>query len=339
MPTTRRQFAQLVAAGAAGAALIHSPAVMAQDRFTIATGGTGGVYYPYGGALASVLSNAVPDSDWTAEETSASVDNMYLIETGDADLAFVLSDTAYDAGQGNEPFEQAVEAYTIVTLYNNYTHIVVDAGAGINSVEDLAGKTVSVGSPGSGTEVIALRVLEAAGLTTDDLQQEQLGAGESAGAMKDGLIDAFFWSGGLPTAAVIDLAATPSLNIAFLPTDQYLDQLTEQYGSFYGVAEIPAGTYHEDQEAIPVIVVPNVLVARADMEDDMAYEITKAIFDNQDQLTAAAPSAAELTLETAQCSGALEYHPGALRYLEEQGIAPGTCGVSGDASPEASPEG
>lgn len=336
MRTTRRQFSQLVAAGAAGATLAHVPAVMAQDRFTIATGGTGGVYYPYGGALASVLSDAVENSDWTAEETSASVDNMYLIDSGDADLAFVLSDTAYDAGQGNEPFEAAIDATTILTLYNNYTHIVVNGDAGISSVEDLAGKTVSVGSPGSGTEVIALRVLEAAGLTADDLTTEQLGAGESAGAMKDGLLDAFFWSGGLPTAAVIDLAATPNLNIAFLATDMYLEQLLDQWGSFYSVAEIPAGTYGESQEAVPVVVVPNVLVAPGSMDEEMAYQITKAIFENQDQLVAAAPSASELTLNTAQCSQALPYHAGSLRYLEENGIAPGTCGT-GDATPEATP--
>lgn len=336
MPTTRRQFTQLVAAGAVGTALVHSPAVMAQDRLAIATGGTGGVYYPYGGALASVLSDAVPDTDWTAEETSASVDNMYLIESGDADLAFVLSDTAYDAGQGNAPFEAAVNATTILTLYNNYTHIVVNADAGISSVEDLAGKKVSVGSPGSGTEVIALRVLEAAGLSTDDLSTEQLGAGESAGAMKDGLLDAFFWSGGLPTAAVIDLAATPNLNLGFLATDMYLDQLLEQWGSFYAVAEIPAGTYGDSQEAVPVVVVPNVLVSHADMDEEMAYQITKAIFDNQEQLIAAAPSAAELSLGSAQCSAALPYHPGALRYLEENGIAAGTCEVGG-GTPEATP--
>lgn len=341
MRTTRRQLTQLFAAGAVGAAVLKAPAVAAQDRKTIATGGTGGVYYPYGGALASVLGDAIPDTEWTAEETSASVDNMYLIESGDADLAFVLSDTAYDAGQGNDPFEAAIEAVTIVTLYNNYTHIVVNADAGIATVEDLKDKKVSVGSPGSGTEVIALRVLEAAGLSADDdISREQLGAAESAGAMKDGLIDAFFWSGGLPTAAVIDLAATPNLNIAFLTSDQYLDQLKEAHGDFYSVANIPAGTYGDGQtEDIPVVVVPNVLVARADMDEELAYNVTKAMFDNQDQLIAAAPSAAELTLGSAQCSAALPYHPGALRYLEENGIAAGTCEVGGSGTPEATPEG
>lgn len=318
--------------------LVAAPSAMAQDRFTIATGGTGGVYYPYGGSLASVLSDSVPDSQWTAEETSASVDNMYLIETGDADLAFVLSDTAYDAHAGNAPFDNEVDAVSLVTLYNNYTHIVVDADAGINSVEDLAGKTVSIGSPGSGTEVIAVRILEAAGIDVDnDLTKEQLGAGESVGAMKDGLIDAFFWSGGLPTASVLDLVATPNLNIAFLSSDAYLDQLAETYGPFYSIANIPAGTYGEAQEDIPVIVVPNVLVAHADMDDEMAYNIVKAMFDNKPTLEAAQPTAVDLTLETAQCSQALPYHPGALRYFEEQGIAPETCDVGDEASPEASP--
>ncbi len=340
MRTTRRQLTQLLAAGAVGAAVMRVPSAAAQDRKTIATGGTGGVYYPYGGSLASVLSNEVPDTEWTAEETSASVDNMYLIESGDADLAFVLSDTAYDAGQGNAPFEAPIEAFSLLTLYNNYTHIVVNADAGIATVEDLAGKKVSVGSPGSGTEVIALRILEAAGVGEDDLSREQLGAGESAGAMKDGLIDAFFWSGGLPTAAVVDLTATPNLNVAFLASDQYLDQLKEAHGEFYQVANIPAGTYGDGQaEDIPVVVVPNVLVASGEMDEQMAYDITKAIFENQDTLIAAAPSAAELTLGSAQCSQALPYHPGALKYLEEQGIAEGTCEVGGGATPEATPAG
>lgn len=338
MPTTRRQLVQVAAAGAVGAAVLRSSGVSAQDRYTIATGGTGGVYYPYGGALASVLSNAIEGTQWTAEETSASVDNMYLIEDGDADLAFSLSDTAYDAGQGNDPFEGAINAVTIATLYNNYTHLVVNTDAGISTVEDLKGKKVSVGSPGSGTEVIAIRVLEAAGIDVEnDISREQLGAGESAGAMKDSLIDAFFWSGGLPTASITDLAATPNLSIGFLATDMYLDQLSEQYGDFYGVDVIPAGTYGDAQEELNVIVVPNVLVANADMDEELAYNITKALFDNKEQLISAHPTAEFLTLESAQCSAALPYHPGAMRYLEERGIAPGTCGVAGEASPEATP--
>lgn len=319
--------------------LTAAPGAMAQDRFTIATGGTGGVYYPYGGSMASVLGTAIPGTQWTAEETSASVDNMYLIESGEADLAFSLSDTAYDAGNGNAPFEGPVPAVSLVTLYNNYTQIVVNADAGINSIEDLRGKKVSVGSPGSGTEVIALRLLEAAGIDADaDIQREQLGAGESAGAMKDGLIDAFFWSGGLPTAAIVDLYATPNLNIKLLGSADYHDALVQNYGDFYAIDTIPANTYDGQTEDVSVIVVPNVLVANESMDEQMAYDITKALFENKDTLVAAHPEANNLNLETAMCSQALPYHPGALRYFQEQGISEGTCNRDG-ATPEASPAG
>ena len=199
-------------------ALLIAPAANAQStRLSIATGGTGGVYYPYGGALASLLSSNLDDTEVTAEVTSASVDNMYLIDSGDADLAFVLGDTAWDAVQGNAPFEQPVNGVALATLYNNYTHIVVNSDSGISSVADLAGKRVSVGSPGSGTEVIANRILEVSGIDPESgIEVERLGAAESADAMRDGNIDAFFWSGGLPTAAVTDLGATPNLSFCIL---------------------------------------------------------------------------------------------------------------------------
>lgn len=317
--------------------LLSAPGALAQDRYSIATGGTGGVYYPYGGALAGVLSDAVPDTSWTAEETSASVDNMYLVDSGEAALAFSLSDTAYDAGQGNAPFEGPMNVISIATLYNNFTQIVVNADSGITSIEDLRGKRVSLGSPGSGTEVIALRVLEAAGINPDDdISREGLGVSESAGAMKDGQLDAFFWSGGLPTAAITDLAATPNLNIDLLSSADSLGYLQENYGEFYSTDVIPAGTYTGQDEDVEVIVVPNVLVASPDMDEEMAYNITKALYENKDGLVAAHPEAENLNLETAQCSTALDYHPGALRYFEEQGIEPGTCS-SGEASPVASP--
>ncbi len=224
-------------------AMISAPGALAQERMSIATGGTGGVYYPYGGGLADLLSEQLEGYEFTAEVTSASVDNMYLIDQGDADLAFVLSDTAYDAAQGNEPFEDPINARSLLTLYNNFTQIVVNPESGIESLEDLAGKTVSTGSPGSGTEVIAQRLLEVAGLSTDDFQQEQLGASESAAAFKDGKIDAFFWSGGLPTSAITDLGATPNISYELLSHGEYLEGMQEQFGSFYDVATIPAGTY------------------------------------------------------------------------------------------------
>lgn len=316
--------------------LVASPAALAQDRMSIATGGTGGVYYPYGGAMASMLSNNIEGSEFTAEVTSASVDNMYLIDSMDADLAFVLSDTAYDAGQGNAPFEEPINANSLVTLYDNYTQIVANADSGITSVADLSGKRVSVGSPGSGTEVIALRILEAAGIDpANDITMEQLSASESAAAVKDNKIDAFFWSGGLPTAAVTDLGATPNLSITIVPNADLVDALRETYGEFYSVGTIPADTYPGQTEDVEVITVPNVLVVHAEMDEEMAYNITKAIFENQETLAAAHPEANNLSLETGLSSTALPYHPGALRYFEEQGITPDSAGATPDA--EATP--
>jgi hypothetical protein len=298
---------------------------MAQDRLSIATGGTGGVYYPYGGAMANVISDNVDGVEVTAEVTSASVDNMLLIDSGEADLAFVLGDTAYDAVQGNAPFEEPIAALTLATLYNNFTHIVTTDDAGINTVADLRGKTVSTGSPGSGTEVIANRVLEAAGLNPDsDIDREQLGASESAAAVKDGQIDAFFWSGGLPTGSVTDLGATPNVGLKLIPNAEFAEALAGQYGSFYSTETIPGGTYPGQDEDVDVIVVPNVLVVNADFDEELAYQITKTIFEHQAELAAAHPAANDLTLENATTDSPIGYHPGALRYYEEQGVSVAT---------------
>lgn len=293
----------------------------AQDRLSIATGGTGGVYYPYGGAMANVLSDNIEGIEVTAEVTAASVDNMLFIESQDADIAFVLGDTAYDAVQGNDPFETAVPAVALATLYNNYTHIVTTDDSGINSVSDLRDKRVSTGAPGSGTEVIANRILMAAGLDPEnDIDREQLGAAESADAVKDGQIDAFFWSGGLPTGAITDLGATPNVGLKLLPSSEFVEQLTTEYGAFYSVATIPAGTYTGQDEALDVIVVPNLLVVHQDMDEQLAYDIVRTIFEQRDQLILAHPEANNLTLENATTNSPILYHPGAIRYYQEQGV-------------------
>src|SRR5688572_25712576 len=171
---------------------------------SIATGGTGGVYYPYGGGLAQLISDRIPGVQATAEVTGASVDNLKLLQQGRADLAFTLADTLAEAVKGTGPFAAtgAVPVQTIAILYQNFTHIVVLRDSDIDSVADLRGRRVSVGSPGSGTELIASRVLEAAGLdAARDITRQALGAAESVNALKDGKIDAFFWSGGIPTPA------------------------------------------------------------------------------------------------------------------------------------------
>lgn len=316
---------RLAAIAVVAAILVSGPGAGAQERLSIATGGTGGVYFPYGGGMANVLSENLEDVEVTAEETAASVDNMLLIESGDADLAFVLADTAYDAVQGNDPFENPIPAVTLATLYNNFTHIVTTDDAGIETIVDLAGKTVSTGSPGSGTEVIANRVLEAAGLNPDeDIQREQLGASESAAAIKDDKIDAYFWSGGLPTASVTDLGATPNVDLKLIANADVAATLQEQYGPFYNTATIPGGTYPGQDEDVEVVIVPNVLVVHEDFDEQLAYDILTVIFEHQADLAAVHPAADELTLENATQSSPIPYHPGALRFYQDQGVPVGT---------------
>ncbi len=289
------------------------------DRLSIATGGTGGVYFVYGGALADQITQNIEGVEATAEATSASVDNMQLIADESSDVAFTLADTAADAVEGRESFDgDPVPAQALARLYNNYTQVVTTADSGIESIEDLQGKSVSVGSPGSGTEVIALRVLEAAGLDPDaDIDRQQLGVDESVDAVRDGTIDAFFWSGGLPTGAVTDLATTDQ--IILLPTIEYLGALRETYGQVYQEATIPAGTYEGFDQDVSVIAVPNYLVVNESMDEEMAYNITRLLFDQQDALAQAHQEANNLDINTAPQVPPLEVHPGAQRYYDEAG--------------------
>ncbi|HEV2066294.1 MAG TPA: TAXI family TRAP transporter solute-binding subunit [Thermomicrobiales bacterium] len=320
------------------ATLMFAPAASAQDQLSIATGGTGGVYFPYGGALASLLTANLEGTNVTAEATSASVDNMYLIESGDADIAFVLGDTAYDAVQGNPPFEDPIAAQALATLYNNYTQIVVNADAGISSIADLAGKRVSVGAPGSGTEVIANRILQVSGIDpASGIEVERLGVAESADAIRDGQIDAFFWSGGLPTAAITDLSATPNVSVQLLPHGEVAAALQEAYGDFYSTDVIPANTYTNQTSDVEVVIVPNVLVVNESMDEELAYNITRVMFEGQAELAAAHPEAAKLTLENATVGSPIPFHPGAVRYYQEQGFTPGGSATP-DASPAATPD-
>ena len=285
-------------------------------RLSIATGGTGGVYFVYGGGLAKLITSSLEGYEATAEVTSASVDNMTLIADEQTAMAFTLADTASDAVQGRGSFKEQVPAQVLARLYTNYTQVVTTAGAGIERIEDLKGKRVSVGAPNSGTEVIALRVLEAAGLDPQaDVRRQQLGVAESVQAVKDGSLDAFFWSGGLPTGAVTDLAT--SRKIALLPTDEYVQPLRSQYGEVYAETTIPGGTYTGVGDGVKVIGVPNYLVVNRSMSEDLGYQLTKLLFDKKPELVKVHPEAKNLDLETAQQVTPLELHPGAQRYYQE----------------------
>jgi uncharacterized protein len=307
----------LVMTGLGGCGGEQSASDREGGNLSIATGGTGGVYSVYGGGLADVVSDELEGYKATAETTSASVDNMKLIAQKDSDVAFTLADTAIDAVEGRESFDEPLPIRALAQIYTNYTQVATTADAGISSIEDLRGKRVSVGDPGSGTEVIALRVMEAAGLDPDeDIDRSQLGVEESVSAVKDGSIDAFFWSGGLPTGSVTDLATTEDL--VLVPNAEYVSKLQQQYGEAYQEDSIPKDTYEGLEEDVPVIGVPNLLVVHEEMDEDLARDLTALLFEQKKRLTQVHPEAENLDPEAAQnVVPPVEIHPGAQSYFDE----------------------
>jgi TRAP transporter TAXI family solute receptor len=284
---------------------------------SIATGGTGGVYAVYGGGLADAISRNLEGYRATAETTSASVDNIKLIARKDSDIAFTLADTAIDAVEGRESFDEPQPIRALGEIYTNYTQVATVAGKDISSIEDLRGERVSVGDPGSGTEVIALRVLEAAGLDPDeDIDRNQLGVDESVNALRDGSIDAFFWSGGLPTGAVTDLATTEELRL--VPTAEYAKTLRDEYGEAYRVDTIPKDTYKGLPADVRTVAVPNLLVVHEEMDEGLAHDLTELLFAQKERLVAVHPEAENLDPQRAQDVVApVQLHPGAARYYQE----------------------
>jgi TRAP transporter TAXI family solute receptor len=299
------------------------PSAWAQKevRLSIATGGTGGVYYPMGGGMANILSKYNPYIEATAEVTSASVDNCLLVGGGKSDLALIMADVGWDAYQGRGKFKSKIPLRTIAVLYPNNMHIVTLEGKGIEKVTDLKRKRVSTGSPGSGTEVKALRVLEAYGLDPDkDIKKDRLGASESAGALKDGKIDAYFWDGGLPTASVTDLGATPGIKIKLIGHGDAIPKMREKYGPLYVKGFIPAKTYPGQNEAVPIAIVWNILVCNEKMRGDVAYDIVKTLFDHKSELIAVHMEARFLGLEPQVEGSPIPFHLGAIRYFTEKGL-------------------
>src|SRR6266513_1404139 len=264
-------------------------ALLAQaQNLSIATGGTGGVYYPLGGGMAAVLSKYVSGMQATAEVTGGSVANLQLIGTGKPYLGMTMADATLDAYKGEDKFKgKPVPVRTLLVMYPNRMHVVTIEGTGINSMKDLKGKRVSTGSGGSATEVMAFRVIEAAGLDKDkDLRRERLGVAESVNAIKDRKIDAFFWVGGLPTAAITDLASTPGVKIKLIDHADVVDKMNAKYGKLYVTDVIPTKTYPGQDVDNKISTVWNILVANEKMTDDVAYSILKIIFDKKADLVA-----------------------------------------------------
>ena len=294
-------------------------------RLSIATGGTGGVFYPYGGGIAKVIGEHIPGVEATAEVTAASVDNLKFLRDRKADLAFTTADTLADALNGTGAFKDSkLPIRTVAVLYKNYTHVVTLASSAIKTMKDLKGRVVSTGSPGSGAEVTAFRVLEVFGIDPDkDITRQRLGASESVDALKDGKVDAFFWSGGLPTAAILDLSHTSGITIRMLANDSALERMQQKYGKdLYVRGVVPKDMYPGLDSDVGVVSIPNLLVAHADMDEKLVYEITKVLFEHRAELVAIHPEAEKLSLASAVEGSPAAFHPGSIRYYRERNSWP-----------------
>jgi len=233
-----------------------------------------------------------------------------------------MADSGWDAYQGIGKFKEKLPLMTIAALYPNNFHIVTAEGMGIEKVTDLKGKRVSTGAPGSGTEVMGLRVLEAYGLNPDrDMKRDRLGASESAGALKDKKIDAYFWCGGLPTASITDVGATPGIKLKLIPHADSVQKMRDKYGLLYVRGVIPAKTYPGQDSDINIAVVWNVLICNEKMKGDVAYDVVKTLFEHKQELITIHREARWLSLEPQGTGGSpLPFHPGAVRYFTEKGV-------------------
>ena len=307
----------------AAAAITVMGVVGAQaQQLSIATGGTGGVYYPLGGGFGNILGKELPGVTATAQVTGGSVANLQLIGSGKADLCFSQVDAAWDAINGKDKFPSKLPITALVVMYPNHMHVVTVEGTGINKVEDLKGKRVSTGSPGSATEVYAIRVLEAAGIDHEkDIKKERLGVAESVNAIKDKKIDAFLWVGGLPTAGVTDLAATPNTKIKVLDIAHLTKKMNDKYGPLYAEATIPAATYKGMDQDAKNNTVWNIMAVNGSTSEDLAYNLTKIMLEKRDDLALVHKEALNIKPEWQTSSRAgIPWHPGALKYFKEKGI-------------------
>lgn len=316
----------LVLAGCAPAPAA-APKATEKMSFSIATGGTGGTWYPLGGAIGSVITQKVANTEATAESTTAAVDNMKLLTAGKVGLAFVDD---YQVGWVNNGkltavSDQKLPVRLVMPFYEQPLHVVTRDGTGITKLADLKGKRISTGAPNSGTEVLAGYVLSGIGIDWDkDVTREKLSAAESVGALKDGKIDAFFWSGSAPTASLIDLAATPGLKMVLLPIagDDAAKITAAQPGVFHKVT-IPKGSYSGVDVDIETLSTATVLAAMDTFPADRLEQIIAAIFDNKAEIAAVWKGMTNLTPESSMAALSADLrpylHPGAESFFKGKG--------------------
>ncbi len=299
--------------------LVASSGALAQTNLSIATGGTGGVYYPYGGGLAEVINQYVEGYNAVAEATGASEENVALIFQGDSDIALALADTVFQAYSGTGAFEgrEISSLRALGSIYPNAVHLVTLQNTGITSLSDLRGKRVSLGAPGSGTTISAEALLGANDVGLDEMQTQRLDFNETAAALRDGQIDAGFLSVGPPTSSILDLAATRK--ILLVPLTEAEIKAAQAVDPAYAPYTMRAGTYPGQDEDVLTLSTPNVLIVNEDMDEELAYSVVKALYEHVDELIAIHPAAKDTTVAFSMESTPIPLHPGALRYYQEVG--------------------
>ncbi len=308
----------IAAACAATMGLAALPA-KAEEFINVLTGGTSGVYYPLGVALSKIYGETIPDARTQVQSTKASVENLNLLQQGRGEIAFALGDSVKLAWEGNEEagFKAPLDKLRgIAAIYPNYIQIVASADSGIRTLEDLKGKSLSVGAPKSGTELNARAIFQAAGMSYDDLgKTEYLPFAESVELIKNRQLDATLQSAGLGVASIKDLSNSIDVNMVAVPAE-----VVEKLGAPYVPATIPAGTYEGQAEDVPTVAVVNFLVTHEDVSEETAYQMTKQLFENLPELEAAHAAAKAIKLDSALGGMPVPLHPGAERYYKEKGL-------------------
>ncbi len=305
-------------AAASAAATASAEPDFTGKTLNIATGATGAVYIIYGAAIADLLTKKLKVAA-SSQSTPASVDNMKLIRDGKADLALTIADIASDAVKGLGRFappEAKVDAKALAVMYSNYMHLVTKDPSPIGTVNDLKGKRVSMGPAGSGTEVKATRVLEGYGMTPNDLQVQRLSSQDAADALRDGKLDAFFFDGGLPVGAILDLAN--SQRIKLIDQSDAIKKMQDKYGPFYFPAKIPKGTYKGVDADVTVAGIANLLVVPSSFDPKLAQAVIRTIYDNRKDLETVHPAALELKLETMTVGSPIDFHAGAIDFYKSR---------------------
>ena len=302
-------------------ALALASSAMARTEFiSIGTGGTGGIYYPYGGGVAEIWSKHVDGVKAVAEVTGASVENVKLAHKGETVIGEVMGDVAQAGYNGLGKFNgKKHNIYTMAVMYPNLLQVVTLKNSGITNLEQVVGKRVSTGSPGSGTNFMSEAVLKAIGVDLKSYKDSRLSFTETANALRDGTIDVGFWSVGPGTSSILDLATTHEIQIITITPEQVEKVLTSN--KTYSAVELGGGVYRGVDQAVPTIGVWNVMICQNSLKEDMVYKLVKALYENQDYLLKIHPSAAYTTPENAVKYSPIPLHPGTVKYLKEKGVS------------------